>query len=327
MATRIPLIRDMQVQKRELRVFCIKLAVFSLLCVLFDRLAAEFLEMGLERCYGLDIPAEVLCIGHSHTALGIDKTSLERELAAPVAKYARNGANLADRLAMIKQYLERQPSSVRVLVYDVDAHVFTGEGLSRNSYTLFYPFMDSPSVDSYVRQSASFMDYHIRHILTLRRFDLETCNASLRGWLRVYANLKRGTVDVGRLRKEIAAGRIRHISFDEESTKCFEETLRFVLGRGIHVVLLYIPTIDLYNEAEPEKHRQAIQLLREYSRKYERVTFLDYASVFGQRHELFYDSIHMNPQGQSVVTQKLVQDLKPLLLRARDCRSYVGDER
>ncbi len=322
---RIPLAYDLFVQREQVRAFLAKLAIFSLLFVVFDRLAAEFLVKGLERSYGLDMPAEVLCIGHSHTALGIDKNALERRLGVPVAKYARIGANLADRLAMIRQYLEKQPSSVKILVYDVDAHLFTGKGLSLHSYTLFYPFMDSPSADTYVRSCASFADYHIRHVLKLRRFDLETCNAALRGWLRVYANLKSGTVDVERLKKEIAAGQIRHISFDDDGIKCFEETLRFVLGKGIHVVLLYIPTIDLYNQVEPAQYVHAIRLLRDFSAQFNNVTFLDYNPLFAQRYQLFYDPVHLNPYGQQLVTEKLIHDLKLILGPERNPRVYPAN--
>jgi hypothetical protein len=320
----VPLYRDIVLQKKQLTAFLAKLAAFLLVFGAFDRLAAGFLLAGVERSYGLDVPAEVLCVGHSHTALGIDKTALERDLAVPVAKYARNGANVADRLVMIKQYLDRQPPSVKVLVYDVDAHTFTGQGLSRNSYTLFYPFMDSPSVDAYVRQQAPLFDYYARHALKLRRFSLESCNDAVRGWLGMWSNLKHGTVDVERLKEEIASGQVRHISFDEECIKCFDETLRYVVEKGIHVVLLYIPTIDLYNEAEPEKHQHTIDLFREFSAKYDRVTFLDYRPAFARRHELFYDPIHLNPQGQRLVTERLAGDLKRILGRASGSPSECG---
>ena len=315
-----PLIQDIQAQKERFWIFIVKLSVFVILFLTFDRLAAKFLEEGLDRNFGLDEPAKILCLGNSRSALGIDKPLLEKELGFPVAKYARNGANIADRLAMMKQYVESQPSSVKILVYDVDAHIFTGKGLSLNSYTLFYPFMDSSSIDAYVHEYASFYDYGIRHLLKLRRFDLETCNLSLRGWLRKYDNLKSGSVDMERLKKEFDNGQIRHISFDEENILCFEQTLRFALEKGIYVVLLNIPTVDLYNQAEPEKYMHAIELLKGYASENDQVTFLDYTPFFCQQHELFYDPIHLNPKGQKVVTEKLVQDLKSLCIQI-GCKS------
>ncbi|MDT8301698.1 MAG: SGNH/GDSL hydrolase family protein, partial [Sedimentisphaerales bacterium] len=117
---------------------------------------------------------------------------------------------------------------------------------------------------------------------------------------------------------KIANDQIRHISFDEDAIICFEQTLQFALKKGIHVILLHIPIVDLYNQAEPEKYRRAIELLQRFSSRYNQVTFLDYSSFYCQQYELFYDPIHLNPQGQRLVTEKLAQDLKLLLLQTRN---------
>lgn len=324
---KIPLIQDIAQQRKRLLVFSVKVLVLVLLFTSVDRMAAGFLVKGLKRTFGSDTAAELLCVGHSHTILGIDKVLLSNRLRVPVAIYARAGANAADRLVMIKHYLEEQPSSVKVIVYDVDAHAFTGTGLSVNSHMLFYPFMDSPSVNSYVRRKSTFCEYSLRQFVKLTRFDLETCNSALRGWLRIWANLKRGTIDIKRLQKEIAKGDVRQISFDKECFDFLEETLRFVSERGIHLVLLYIPTIDLYNQAQSEKYERAIRLLEDYSAKFNGVTFLNYNPAFAHRHELFNDRIHLNPQGQKLVTERLAHDLKSILLEMSDRpNEYVKDK-
>jgi hypothetical protein len=286
-----------------------------LLTVFFanDRLFSRILERGLERGYGLDQPADVLCVGHSHTALGIDQRSLAEGLGLRVAKYAMPGANVADRLAMIRHYVETHPSGVKLVVYDVDAHTFTGSGLSANSYSLFYPFMDCPSVKSYVRQNAPTTAYQIRRFVKLARFDLDACNASIRGWTRSDANLKRGLVDVERLHRSIDQGDVRRISFDPECFDQFERTLEFLQQREIPCVLLYIPTIDVLNEAEPEKHAEAIRLFQTYTARFRHVAFLDYNASFSHRHELFYDAVHLNPAGRALVTERLAADLKAIL--------------
>lgn len=317
----IPLMKDICNQKQYVRVFIVKVLVFIFLFMIFDRLSAEFLEKGLDRYFGFNQPSEILCLGNSRTALGIDKSLLEKNLNVPVAKYARNGANISDRFAMLKQYIERQPSGVKILIYDVDAHIFTGEGLSLNSYTLFYPFMDSPSIDTYVHQYASFCDYSIRHVLKLRRFDLETCNLALRGWLGRYDNLKSGTVDIERLKKQIVDGQIRHITFEDENITCFEKTVQFALEKGMNVILFYIPTVDLYNQAEPEKYMHTIDLLKQYASSNDKITFLDYSTHFCHRYDLFYDSIHLNPKGQKLVTEKLAQDIKQFLIEEKTAKN------
>jgi hypothetical protein len=292
------------------------LAKYTLFIAIFlagDRVLSSFLAGGLERGYGMDEPADVLCIGHSHTALGIDGPGLSERLGLRVAKFALNGANAADRLTMIRHYIETQPSKVRLIVYDVDAHTFTGQGLSLNSYALFYPFMDTPSVRDYVRSVAPFSAYCMRRLIRLSRFDLNSCNASIRGWLRVDSNFKRGTLDLARLQKEIQRGDVRPISFDQECIDCVEQTLDFIASKGIRCVLLYIPTVDVFNQAEPEEYEKAIAMLRSYADRYDTVTFLDYNVLFAHRHELFYDPIHLNSEGRAVVTQQLAQDLGRML--------------
>ena len=126
----VPLIEDLRGQRRKVKTFAFKLIVFLLILFVADRLAAMVLLDGVEKYFGLDQPAPVLLVGHSHTVLGIDKEGLEEKLGVRVAKYARQGANLRDRLAMIRQYVHKFPDSVHTIVYDVDAHLFTPKGLS-----------------------------------------------------------------------------------------------------------------------------------------------------------------------------------------------------
>jgi hypothetical protein len=310
----VPLLGDIRKQ-RLAAVRCARLLLlFLALLSAVDRLFGFTLERGLERYFGLDSPAQVLCIGHSHTVLGIDKTGLEDEVGVPVAKYARQGADAENRLVMLRHYLERQPGSVKIMVYDVDAHTFTSAGLSANSHRLFYPFLSSPAVRGYVSQSAaSPLECGLRRLVVTSRFSEVTLALSARGWLRKWTNFKVGSVDVERLQKQIVAGDIRPISFDEDAIRVFEETLREARSHYIHVVLALIPTLDLVNNAQPEAYAQAVQLLGQYATRDTGVTFLNYNPELSHRHELFYDAIHMNPAGQRQVTERLGRDLTVIL--------------
>lgn len=40
---------------------------------------------------------------------------------------------------------------------------------------------------------------------------------------------------------------------------------------------------------------------------------VDYSREFQDRHELFFDAVHLNPKGQPLVSQRLGQDLAPWL--------------
>ena len=108
-----------------------------------DRGLGIFINEGLNRYFGLNQHSEVLLIGHSHLMLATDKAKLETALNCRISKYCREGVNVADRYQMVKQYLESLYSdSLKIVLYGVDQFMFTGTGLSSNSYKLFYPFMD-----------------------------------------------------------------------------------------------------------------------------------------------------------------------------------------
>jgi hypothetical protein len=309
----IPLFDDLKAQKNTLGRFLIKSCLFLVIFVLFDQVGGGFLRMGLDRYFGLDVPARILCIGHSHSVLGIDKIELEKDLHIPVAKYARQGADASNRLAMIRHYLAVHPDKVRIIVYDVNAHTFTGKGLSANSHRLFYPFMDIPVIRDYVKKhSTSPSEYWLRRHLKLPRFSEVTLSLSIRGWLRKWTNLKYTQIDIERTKKQLNQGNFRKISFDPGVLDFFAKTIRLVRSHNIHLVLAYIPTIDLLNEAEPSKYQEAIRIFKEYASKDTGITFLNFNPEFAHRHELFYDPIHLNANGQTLYTQYLVENLKKL---------------
>jgi hypothetical protein len=122
-----------------------------------------------------------------------------------------------------------------------------------------------------------------------------------------------GVIDAGRLENEIRQGRFRPIMFDDSNILVFEDTVKLVRSHDIPMALVYIPTIDLLNRAEPEKHLKAIEKLQAFSKKDKGIFFIDYNGDYQNRHELFYDQIHMNPEGQKVITGRLIDDLMKIL--------------
>lgn len=310
----IPLILDLKAQKAILKRFLIKVTIFLAIFALSDQIIGKLLSGGLERYFGLDVPSKVLCIGHSHTVLGIDKVELEKQLNVPVAKYARQGADTSNLLAMIRHYLSTQPDSVKIILYGVDAHTFTEEGLSKNSHRLFYPFMDTPVIRDYVKANASSPgEYWLRRYMKLPRFNEVTLALAMRGWLNKWTNLKYGQVDIEKLRKELNQGAFRNITFDKEQIELFKEIIRLVRSHDIQLVLAYIPTIDIINNAEPKQYREAISQFEAYAAQDNGITFLNYNPEFSHRHKLFYDPIHLNPAGQKIITGRLAIDLKKLI--------------
>jgi len=293
----------------------LRLGAFLLLLLITDRLAAMVLRHGLDHYFGLDRDATVLCVGHSRTVLGIDDALLERELRVPVAKYAINGANTQDRLAMIRQYLDHH-KSVRVLVYDVSAFTFTDKGLSSNSYKLFYPYLDDPDMSAHIRHNAtSTAEVFWRQIFATLRFDETTLALAIRGYTDVRENLKIGNVNVAATCDRIAHGETRSMAIESNNVKIFEKTLDFARSRGVRVLLAYVPTLDILSNADRPAHDRAIALLTQIAAAHDGVTFLDYNTGLESRHELFFDPIHMNAAGQAIVSQRLVGALSLELMR------------
>jgi hypothetical protein len=313
-----PLFQDLRQQKSALVRFAWKGVLLVGLFLLADRGLGMFLLAGLKTYYGLDRPAEILCIGHSQTVLGIDKIELEKRLGMHVAKYAVEGANTADRFVMLRHYLSAQPKSVRTVLIGVDARSFADKGLSSASYTLLFPFIDDSEVRPYIKANCrSGFEYALRRILMAPRFGETPLSLAVRGHTRNWTNLKFGQVNIPNLEKEIGQGRFRRIAFNADNLHVFEETLRYARGRHIQVVLVYIPTVDVLNHAEPELHRKAISIFQSYAEADSGIVFLNYNQDYENRHELFFDSVHLNPQGRDLVTNRLAMDLRQVLANSQ----------
>lgn len=241
--------------------------------------------------------------------LGVDKAKLEESLQQGVSKYTREGVNVADRHIMIKQLLELNEET-KYVIYAVDAWMFTGEGLSNNSYKLFLPFLDDESVDQKVRKEASFQEYFQSKLIKTSRYSDPLINGALRGHLENWSNFKFGKVDTIQLIKNIHQGSFRKIESKKENRETFEQTLELLRENDIHVVLVYVPTIEYYNTAEPKKFELELEYFRNLERTHPSISYLEFIEDWESRHEYFFDPIHLNPEGQQAFTKALSDSLK-----------------
>ncbi len=295
---------------------------FILIFLLFDFIIGTFLANGIKKYYGLGSKAELALVGHSHLMLGVDKDLLEDELGLSVSKYTREGVNVAERKLMVQQLLKESPE-INTIVYGVDAWMFTGKGLSANSHTLFYPFLGDKAIDAYIKARTGFLEYWKHKVLKTTRYDEGLINSAIRGYLGNWSNFKEGVVDTVRLKREIKSKKFRHIDNSQSNIKALRETIVELGKKNITVILLYVPTINFINKAEPELFQESIAIFEELDGRYEHVTFLDYNDFYAHDHCLFFDPIHMNPKGQQKVTKRLIRDLKleePVLFTEKDVR-------
>ena len=258
----------------------------------------------------------MLIVGHSHIMLATDKERMEKELGIKVSKYTREGVNVGDRKMMVKQYLDSPYSdSLKVCLYGVDLCTFTGDGLSQNSFKLFYPFMDNKDISKYIHQQASFDDYWLHKFVRTNRYNDDGLkNSSISGWLHEWKNRKTGQVDIEVYKKRLAAGDERHIQMNEELINAFCETIEMLNARGVKVILINTPTLDLLNNFEPEKYAMVMLWFNNYAKNNNMVEFWDFNPEFSSRHDLMYDRLHLNVKGQQIVTTAIIKRLKSKLL-------------
>ncbi|MCA9185791.1 MAG: hypothetical protein R3E01_03020 [Pirellulaceae bacterium] len=311
-----PLVRDLVQQKRHVYQLVLKSLLLVALVLAVDRLVDAYLLQGLRQYYGLDRNVTVACIGHSRTVLGIDDVRLAKELRVPVAKFAVQGAGGADRLAMARYLVSQQHATLRLVCLDVSAYTFDDSGLSANSYKLFYPLMDEPEIASHIQ--ACQPDSHewlVRCVLHSARYNEANLGLALRGRWNRRENLKRNRLDLDDLRRRMQSPNAQQMRVDERGEHVFEETLDFLTSRQLQVVLVYIPTVDVLNEVDPVAHDRIRAMLAAAADARPNVFYLDYNCQYQHQHELFADGIHMNADGQRVVTDRLAKDLLAILTK------------
>ena len=293
--------------------FVLFLALFFLL----DRGTDALMLRGINRYYGLDRPGRVLLLGHSHLMLSTDKERMERELSTTISKYTREGVGVNERHVMLQHFLSLPGSdSLRVCLYGVDLCTFTVGGLAQNAYTMCYPFMDNPAIDQYIRSQAPAKDYWLHRLVHTTRFaDDELKNGAIRGTLSDWSNRKYGTIDIPAYRASLARSGDRHIQMDPDLIAQFRSTISLLTARGVRVILVNTPTLDLLNEWDPEPYAEIISWFHDFASRNPLVDFWDLNPQYSSRHDLFFDRIHMNADGQTVITTELINRLKPILER------------
>lgn len=290
----------------------VKIVLFVLLFIGVDRGIGFIINEGLYRYFGLNQYADVLFLGHSHLMLAVDKSKFEEETGAKVSKYCREGVNVADRYVMLRHFLSLPYSdSLKYVIYGVDQFMFTGKGLSQNSYKLFYPFMNNKSIDSYIRQSTSCYDYWLHKLICSTRYSDALLNSAIRGWRQDWSNYKIGQLNVETLQKQIEGGKQRHIHFEPDLMGEFEKTLDLLKQKGIVTILVNTPVAQLLNNYEPLKYRKTISYLQSKADSIN-VYYWDLNPEFSDKYDLLFDPIHLNVEGQQVINSVLAKKYQSL---------------
>lgn len=282
------------------------LATFMAIFIIADFAFNKFIIHGLKKYYGLTDTTNLALIGHSQLMLGLDKRKIEENLKIQISKYTRAGVNVTDRYYMIKQLLESN-SNIDTIIYGVDPWSFTERGLSKNSFKLFYPFIDDDNIQPFLKKSTTTFDYYLKKFIRSTRLNEQIISSSMRGYFENWNNLKFGLVDLSRFEKEVYQGEFRRIENSDLLINDLKKTLLFLAKREITVILVNMPVIDLLLNPQQAEYDETVYLFKEIAEKSEYVEYLFFNKSLYSDYDLFFDSIHLNPKGQKVITNEFLK--------------------
>jgi hypothetical protein len=295
--------------------------IVLLVCVCAIDFAIDYyLKKGLNRHYGFDKAAKILCIGHSRSDHAIDKHRLEQALNVPVAKYAVAGMDTFDRLSMLRHYFGEHPFEVNVVVYDVDFYTFNGRtfapGKKMNQYRQLFPFMDNEEIDRYVQTRSLWSEYITRkYVKSLRYNDPKVMARAVISHFKS-SQIPTDSFDVESFKKNRTLENNNNDSLiiDPNNVKYFEETMRLIRSQHAKIVLFYLPMTDLELDKIDQGYREKVTtILRRYAAENPDIVFIESSRKYEHSYKLFYDSLHLNRYGQVLVTDDLARELQGIM--------------
>lgn len=291
----------------------IRLILALIVLFIADYTGHRILKYGLDKGMGLNERSKVLIIGHSQLMMGLDKSMMEDALKCKVTKHTRTGVGIGVRMMMTDMYVDSEYSdSLKCVVLAVDPFSFNDEGLSQNSFMLFYPWMDDPYVGRFIHNSTDDVTYWGHKIFRLSRYSDDLIKQSFRGWRNDDRNYKTTvlTDDIYERGKDKWE---RPIRFDRALMQNLEETIRHITSKGIYVVLLQSPSYYKLTENQQEKYKKTEAYFRSLANSSPLVEFIDYDKLYNKQANLFFDPLHLNVEGQKLMTNRLTNDIKKLI--------------
>ncbi|MBP3640223.1 MAG: hypothetical protein J6J20_10100 [Muribaculaceae bacterium] len=290
-----------------LRRIIIAIAAFTVLNFAGDAL----LKYGLHRFYGLDRHPHILLTGHSQLAQGSDKKGLEDSLGRNIAKFCLSGAGVEERDVLLHYVLDSEAGdSVNTVVYAVDPWLFNNRRLTKNMHRMFLPLTGAPAADSLLATKLSAGRRLLYKTVPLARYNDEQISYALRGMAGNWNNIHHNRVDTAVARRYVGSGNYRYIAPDSVRIVTFRNTLKMLRQRGIRILLVGMPGLYVYNEAQPEAYARVDSLYRAIADADTGIYYFNLDPEFSHRAEMFSDAVHLNAAGQKAVTSRLAQIIK-----------------
>lgn len=291
------------------RKYIIRFTIVLISFFLIDFGISVFLKHGLDKGMGLNEHSKILIIGHSHLMMGLDRQMMENKLECKVTKHTRAGVGISERKLMAQMFLDSEyADSLKVVVIGVDPYLFNDEGLSENSYTLFYPWMDDANVGGYIYNSTDCITYYTHKLFRTSRFGDDLIKQSVRGWKNDDRNYKTTIFsDSAFLINKTKWD--RPIIMNPKAMKTLEETIKMCTDKNIQVILLQTPILKSLTDLHKDKFSEIMAYYKELDQNNPNVHFLNMAPEYENNNALFFDPIHLNVNGQYNVTNDFIHYL------------------
>jgi hypothetical protein len=288
-----------------------KAILFCLLFFLIDYGVSSVLLTGLNRYFGLDSNADILLNGSSMTLAGFDKIKIENATKKNVAFYSRNGVSLEDRSTMLKHFFNKSSKKTSIVVLEVNPLLFSKKFTAANVYRLFLPFMDDSAIDEFVKSKTTLKDYWVRKIIRTSRYDIDLFSLALKGYMGAYENKKTQVLDVNALDGLREKANSLPVEFNPERVALFKETIELVKRSSDHIVLVNMPIFDTKMKTfKADEYQAFLSFFIDYAKNHRDFYFLDLnRQQIISNPNLFSDPLHVNVEGQTKVSEALVQFL------------------
>jgi hypothetical protein len=287
------------------KVFIIRVLILLLLFILSDFIISKVLLHGLNKYYGINEEPAILINGSSISMSGFNKNDIASITNKAVANYSHEGVSVEERYAMINQFLQENPKCVKTVIYEVNPVIFSGNPIGENVYTIFYPYMDSKTIDIFIRGNADKKDYIINKFIRTKRFDSRLLDLVVNGYLGRSENVKKVGLDsLGQKKLRELKGKV-HLEMNPVKIKTFENTMDLILSHNSNIILVIMPVyylkLETYDVAEIENLNKYFETICQNENRIKLLNLNQDTLI--RDPGLFFDPIHFNVFGQQKITE------------------------
>jgi hypothetical protein len=293
------------------KLLLMKLIVLITLFFIIDNVISFLLLKGINKYYGIGSNSEILINGSSMTMAGFNKEEMEFILNKEISIYARNGCGVEERYEMLVHYFNKDNGRTKTVLYETNPLLFSNKKTAANTYKLFFPFMDDPFVNDYIKSEASLSDYLVHKLIKTSRFDETLFINALKGYISSHENVKNIVVDINTILPLEKQKNTLHIEYDSIKVEIFKKSIQLIHNIGAEVILVNMPMTRQKGETfKHTEYQQYLFFLEQFSNEHPNVSLINLNTDLFNDYHLFSDPLHLNASGQKKLTEILSKEIK-----------------